>query len=89
MQITVEISLYPLAQDYEHHIIDFIQRLKSHDDILVRSNAMSTYIQGNFDMVWEILRQELKETFESGVPVSNVLKIIPRMLPLSDTWLEF
>lgn len=89
MQITVEISLYPLAQDYEHHIIDFIQRLKSHDDILVRSNAMSTYIQGNFDVVWEILRQELKETFESGVPVSNVLKIIPRMLPLSDTWLEF
>jgi uncharacterized protein YqgV (UPF0045/DUF77 family) len=89
MQITVEISLYPLAQDYEHHIIDFIQRLKSHDDILVRSNAMSTYIQGNFDMVWEILRQELKETFKSGVPVSNVLKIIPRMLPLSDTWLEF
>jgi uncharacterized protein YqgV (UPF0045/DUF77 family) len=89
MQITVEISLYPLAQDYEHHIIDFIQRLKSHDDILVRSNAMSTYIQGNFDVIWEILRQELKETFESGVPVSNVLKIIPRMLPLSDTWLEF
>jgi uncharacterized protein YqgV (UPF0045/DUF77 family) len=89
MQITVEISLYPLAQDYEHHIIDFIQRLKSHDDILVRSNAMSTYIQGNFDVVWEILRQELKETFKSGVPVSNVLKIIPRMLPLSDTWLEF
>lgn len=89
MQITIEISMYPLAQDYEHHIVDFINRLKSHDVILVKSNAMSTYVQGNFDVVWEIMRQELKKTFESGVPVSNVLKIIPRSLPLSDTWLEF
>ena len=89
MQVTLEISMYPLKNEYEAYIIDFISRLKHNEGILVKTNAMSTYIQGEFEDVWNLLGKELNGTFESGIPVSNVIKIIPRALPLKDNWLEF
>ncbi len=89
MQVTLEISMYPLKNEYEAYIIDFISRLKNNEGILVKTNAMSTYIQGEFEEVWNLLGKELNGTFESGIPVSNVIKIIPRTLPLKDNWLEF
>jgi len=37
MKTTIEISKYPLNEDYEPPIIDFIARLSLHDDIKLKT----------------------------------------------------
>ena len=64
MEVAVDLSLYPLDADFIPPIKDVIARLNRHDDIEVWTNAMSTQLFGEFDVVMRILRQEIGETFE-------------------------
>lgn len=64
MQVAVDISLYPLDQDFIPPIKDVIARLNEHDDIEVWTNAMSTQLLGEFDVVMDALRKEIGTTFE-------------------------
>jgi len=89
MIITVEMSHYPLVEIYEGPIISLIKKLKAVNGIDVYTNAMSTYVQGEYDLVMEHLTATLKTVFEDGVPSSTVMKIIPRKLPVERGWLEF
>ena len=61
MNVSVELSLYPLAEDYKEHIISFIKELKAHDSIMVEVNGMSTQIFGDYDVVMSVLGKELKK----------------------------
>ncbi|GEK09789.1 hypothetical protein HUZ36_08645 [Pseudoalteromonas sp. McH1-7] len=65
MQVSVEISKYPLHQDYIPFIQGFIDRLNQHDDIKVLTNTMSTQVFGEFDLVTSIINQEMKRSFET------------------------
>ena len=82
-------SHYPLVEMYEGPIISLIQKLKTVDGIDVYTNAMSTYIQGEYDIVMEHLTKTLKLVFNEGIPSSTVIKIIPRKLPVERGWMEF
>jgi uncharacterized protein YqgV (UPF0045/DUF77 family) len=62
MRITAEISLYPLTENYEQVVIDFIQRLKR-DTIRVEVNGLSTQLFGDYDEVMELLQVEAKSLF--------------------------
>lgn len=75
MRITVEISLYPLMENYAPPIRDFISRLKQHKDIEIVTNATSTQIVGEHARVFEILSKETALTFSSGNHVF-VIKVI-------------
>ena len=63
MQVAVDISLYPLDADFIPPIKDVIERLNQHDSIEVWTNAMSTQILGEFDVVMDALKQEIGATF--------------------------
>ena len=89
MIITVELSHYPLVEIYEGPIIALIQKLKKEEGLKVYTNAMSTYIQGEFDLVMSHLTKTLKKVYADGIPSSTVIKIIPRKLPVDRGWLEF
>jgi uncharacterized protein YqgV (UPF0045/DUF77 family) len=67
MKVAVDISLYPLDRDFIPPISDVIERLNTHDDIEVWTNAMSTQVVGEFDVVWRVLGEEIGTTF-AGVP---------------------
>jgi len=67
MQIAVDISLYPLNEDFIPPIKDVIERLNGYDDIEVETNRMSTQLRGEYDAVMQALTKEIKKTFE-GVP---------------------
>ncbi|MBX9923689.1 MAG: hypothetical protein K2Y01_06230 [Rhabdochlamydiaceae bacterium] len=69
MHITVEISLYPLTENYAPLIRDFIARLKKHPELKVVSNATSTQIVGEHFKVFEVLSKETAETFSSDKSV--------------------
>lgn len=54
MRITVELSLYPLTENYVAPIRDFIARLKTYKDLSIVTNATSTQIVGEHAYVFEI-----------------------------------
>ncbi|MGB5630302.1 MAG: YkoF family thiamine/hydroxymethylpyrimidine-binding protein [Woeseiaceae bacterium] len=64
MKIAVDISLYPLDAAFIPPIKDVIARLKSHEDLEVWTNAMSTQVVGDFDTVMDALKKEIGTTFE-------------------------
>jgi uncharacterized protein YqgV (UPF0045/DUF77 family) len=63
MQVAVDISLYPLADDFIPPIQDVIRRLNQHDGIAVATNPMSTQLRGDYDVVMAALSAEIKRTF--------------------------
>jgi uncharacterized protein YqgV (UPF0045/DUF77 family) len=75
MRITVEISLYPLAEDYIPPIRDFIARIKSYKDLEISTNATSTHVVGEHSHVFDVLSKETAVTFESGRNVF-VMKVV-------------
>lgn len=71
MQISVEMSLYPLADSYLDTIKDFIERLNQHPELTVKTNTMSTQLFGEMQDVMRILGEEMELLYQN-VP-SNVL----------------
>lgn len=76
MKTSIELSMYPLQENYEELIIDFIDRLNVHQEIEVVTNGMSTQVFGEYDQVMGLLQREIKTSFEAGVPMSIVCKIL-------------
>ena len=80
MEIGVEISLYPLAERFAPEIHDFIARLSAAGDLKVVSGSLSTQVFGEYERVFDVLRRELRATFESRAAQSGkaafVLKVI-------------
>lgn len=89
MIITIEMSHYPLVEIYEGPIITLIKKLKGVEGLFVYTNAMSTYVQGEFDLAMYHITETLKEVYADGIPSSTVMKIIPRKLPIERGWMEF
>lgn len=75
MRITVELSLYPLSEDYVPPIRDFLARLRSYKDLKIVTNATSTQIVGEHSHVFEVLSKETALTFSSG-PSIFVMKVL-------------
>ena len=65
MKVAVDISLYPLDANYLPPIKDVIARLNEHEGIETWTNAMSTQLFGEYDLVMKALHQEIGVTFES------------------------
>lgn len=76
MTISVDISLYPLHEDYEQPIIAFIQQLRQTPDLFVHTNELATQISGEHTLVMNTLRDAIGSTFQSGGTYSFVLKIL-------------
>ncbi|MEM5510574.1 hypothetical protein WNY98_17005 [Pseudoalteromonas sp. AS71] len=64
MKLSVEISKYPLHQDYIPFIQGFIDRLNEYDDLKVITNTLSTQIFGDYDLVMQVLNIEIKRSYE-------------------------
>lgn len=76
MRTAVEISLYPLDADYVPPIKDFIERLNRHTGLNVLTNAMSTQISGEHDVVFAALAEETRATFAGDRRAVFVMKVL-------------
>lgn len=76
MDIGVEISLYPLRDDYIPPIRGFIARLNADGRFRVMTNDMSTQIFGRYEDVMEALTRELRPTFERDGKSIFVMKVL-------------
>jgi len=75
MNVSVDISYYPLKEEFIPPIKIFISRVNQYPDIDVVTNGMSTQVFGSFDLVMKALTTEIKKSFE--IPHSVfILKIV-------------
>ena len=76
MQLSIEISKYPLTEQYVPAIKDFIARLNAHPELTVNTNTMSSQVFGDYDILMPILTQEMKLSFETYGKSVFVIKFI-------------
>lgn len=75
MKTSIEISYYPLQEEFIPSILDFINRLKLYSSIKVTSTSMSTQVFGEYDNLMSIVTKEIKKSMD--IPYSVfILKII-------------
>lgn len=87
MKITVEISNYPLTDDYQPQIVDFIDRCIA-SGLHVKVNATSTHVQGHYDEVMDMIQKEVKTSYERYDQQIFVLKLLKGELNLDYQHLE-
>lgn len=74
MTATIEISLYPLHNEYTSSVVGFLKNLKTMQDVEIQSNGMSTIIIGQLETLWPELGQLLTNQFSKEDTVC-VLKV--------------
>lgn len=75
MKTSIEISYYPLLEEFKGPVKNFIVSLQRYDNIKVKSNSMSTHVFGEYDEVMAAVTKCIKDAFE--VPSSIfVLKVM-------------
>ncbi|NRB62378.1 MAG: hypothetical protein HRU40_04985 [Saprospiraceae bacterium] len=82
MQLTAEISMYPLQTDYEPLILSFIAELRKNPDIITVTNAMSTQIKGPYQTVWSVLQKAIYDSVAHYGKSVFVVKFIADDLPI-------
>lgn len=76
MDISVELTLTPIQDNYEDAIIDFIKSLRS-SGLKVIETPLSTQVYGNYDEVMQVLQKEMKiaiEAIERGLLYMKIVK---------------
>ena len=76
MTSTIEISLYPLRDDYPSHVLSFLSKLKAMPDVEINTNGMSTIIIGEYHSLWRQLGELMEEELASGYSLF-VMKVAP------------
>ena len=76
MQVAVDISLYPLDENFIPPIKDIIGRLGKYEGVAVERNRMSTQLRGEFDVVMAALTKEIGTTFEQVPKAVFAIKIL-------------
>ncbi|MFO8087251.1 MAG: hypothetical protein R6T91_05505 [Bacteroidales bacterium] len=64
MKTSIEISYYPLKEEYIAPIQGFIDRLNEYNNIKVLTNTMSTQVFGDYFEIMEIITKEIHKSFE-------------------------
>lgn len=82
MTATIEVSMYPLCEDYEEQILAFLALLHKESALEIRVNAMSTQVKGDYDQVFNTLKNATKEVYKNGVKASFVIKVLHANLDL-------
>ncbi len=77
MEISIEISLYPLAeQQFKTEIWAFIKRLRNVAGLQVVTNGMSTQVFGEYDLAVNHVMAEIKQVHQTLDAAVFVCKFI-------------
>ncbi len=77
MNLSVELSMYPLQDGYKPKIKDFLEMLNSRaDEVEIRTSNMSTRVFGDFDTVNKLLNECMKESMQRYGKIVFVCKYL-------------
>ncbi|MDH4041214.1 MAG: hypothetical protein OEW92_00790 [Gammaproteobacteria bacterium] len=82
MKLTVELSLYPIQENYIEIIQAFIDAMRTEPDLQVVTNAMSTQVCGDYERVFALVGATLAATTRRFGKQVLVAKFIPWELEL-------
>lgn len=80
MEISAELSMYPLTENYLPYIKSFIERLEATEGLSVVGNTISTQIFGDYDVVMDTIKQEIKHSWDEFGRSIFVVKYLGRNL---------
>ncbi|MER3329020.1 MAG: YkoF family thiamine/hydroxymethylpyrimidine-binding protein [Candidatus Kapaibacterium sp.] len=75
MRISLDISLYPLNEDYIAPIKGFIAAVNNTSGLDITTNSMSTQIRGESDIIFDLLKSEVPKVFEEN-RAAFIIKVI-------------
>ena len=76
MVCSVEISMYPLKENFKPSIIAFIKNLRKYPFVKVTTIGMSTQVFGEYKRVMNAINTEMENTFLNENSVIFNLKVI-------------
>ena len=81
MKLTVEISMYPLQDNYIPPIDGIIERLNSYPELKVKTTPTCTQVVGDYDRVMGVLAAEIKHSYQTHGKAVYVTKLLPDYEP--------
>ena len=75
MNISAELTLLPLKNDYIPVIKKFIKSLRN-SKLIVIENPLSTQVYGEYDIILNLLQSEIKKTFNENESIMILLKLV-------------
>jgi hypothetical protein len=76
LKASVDISLYPLRGDYMPAVADFITRISAYPDVVVLRNDLSTQLIGDFDTIMDLLKIEIRASWQTWGKGVFVIKFL-------------
>lgn len=76
IDISVDISMYPLQKDFEAPILAFIAKIELEKNIEVVRNELSTQIHGDYHLIMSLLEKEMFSVFTNIPDSIFVIKFI-------------
>lgn len=76
MKISVEISMYPLDENFGTYILSFIKQLNTYPSLSIKTNSMSTQIFGEYEAVMDAIKNEMQPIFAEKYKTVMVMKFI-------------
>ncbi len=76
MEISVDISLYPLQKEFEKPILAFIEMLEREERVEVVRNELSTQVHGDYHLIMALLEKEIFAVFTEMPDSVFVLKFV-------------
>lgn len=76
MKISLDISMYPLQDEFCQPIIDFIERLEKAPGLVLERNSLSTQVFGDYRTIMNLMTEELETVFEQNPHTIFVMKIV-------------
>lgn len=78
MNISAELSLYPLSDDYIAIVKGYLADLNRFEGLEVRTHALSTEIFGDFETVMQAIQSATKTVFDADPAAVLVAKYLNR-----------
>jgi len=75
MNVSIDISMYPLHKDFEKPIIDFIKKLRN-SKFHVEENGLSTQIFGKYLEVMDFINSNIHQILLNEKNCVFILKIV-------------
>ncbi len=75
MNVSIEMTLMPLNDNYKDVIKDFILSIRN-SELKVLENPLSTQIYGDYDKLIDLLKVKIKDVFSNNEGIMVNLKIV-------------
>ena len=75
MNISAELTLLPLKNDFIPEIKKFIKSLRN-SELKIIENPLSTHVYGDYDKIMNLLDIELKKVFSENESIMIFLKLV-------------